>query len=102
MTYRTFNEELITTIEIGTLRNYCSCKVFHETRTLGIAVKGSLDNEQKRCAFYRIKKLLAELKGEYTAFVDKQDLRANKFAKYLGFKLDSGIYGYNKYIWLNQ
>lgn len=102
MTYRLFKEEQTTTIEIGALRNYCSCKVYHENRTLGIKVIGSLGNEQKRHAFYRIKKLLKELKGEYFAYVNSKDLRANKFTKYLGLQLHSRIYGYNKYIWLNQ
>ena len=102
MTCRTFREGLITTVEIGTLRNYCSCKVHHETKTLGIEVFGELDNELKRYCFYQIKNLLKDLDDSFTAFVDKTDLRANKFTKYLGLQLESEILGYNKFVWLNQ
>lgn len=97
MTYRTFRQDLITTVEIGNLDNYCSLKVFHETRTLGISVIGDLDNETKRQAFWKIKKLLKELQETFHAYVKQTDRRANKFVKYLGFDLENQILGYNKY-----
>jgi len=99
MTSRALKQDVITTIEIGTQENYCICQVFHETKTLGITVIGKLNNELKRQCFYKIKKLLKDLDGEYIAYVAKTDLRANKFTKYLGLKLHSEILGYNRFVW---